>query len=45
MIKHDTIPKEYKKRYLLSDFGYVEMDELDSILFLFIFIFFSSQNN
>jgi hypothetical protein len=29
MIKHDIIPKNFKHRYLLSDFGWVAMDPLD----------------
>ena len=29
MIKHDAVPKYFKHRYLLSDFGWVVMDPLD----------------
>jgi hypothetical protein len=29
MIKHDAIPRYFKHRYLLSDFGWVPMDPLD----------------
>lgn len=37
MIKHDVIPKNFKHRYLLSDFGWVTLDPLDG----FDHIFFS----
>jgi hypothetical protein len=29
MIKHDIIPKHFKHRYLLSDFGLVQLDPLE----------------
>jgi hypothetical protein len=31
MIKHDIIPKHFKHRYLLSDFGWVPLDPLEGI--------------
>lgn len=29
MIKHDVIPKNFRHRYLLTDFGWVEMEPID----------------
>jgi hypothetical protein len=36
LIKHDKIPRSYKKRYLLSDLGMAEVSELDGTILLSI---------